>query len=111
MVRLLTVRDCPRVDRRAKPPICRQVPISRHIVRAAPERLFCLADACQYSSPDPTCSQGNGCVASGERYERALAGVSDNGPLSLHAAPSHLIRTLSPKGESGSQGERLWLSW
>jgi hypothetical protein len=52
--------------------IWRQVPGSRHIVRAAPERPFCVAGVCQYSPSDRTCSDGSGVhtVASDERHER-----------------------------------------
>jgi hypothetical protein len=51
---------------------CRSARVSRHIVRAAPERSFCVASVCRYSPLDHTCSHGSGvhAVASDERHER-----------------------------------------
>jgi hypothetical protein len=50
----LTLSGAQRPERtRAEPPIWRKIPISQHIVRAAPERLFCSVGVCQYSPPDP----------------------------------------------------------
>ena len=58
--RSVTGRECLKRSQAPEPPIWRQVPVSRHIVRAGPERPFCFADVCQYSPPDNTCSHGSG---------------------------------------------------
>jgi hypothetical protein len=39
-----------------------QVPVSRHIVRAAPERPFCFARTQPYSSPDHVCIDRSRCT-------------------------------------------------
>jgi hypothetical protein len=68
----ITLSDKGGQGERADPPIWRQVQVSRHIVRAAPERPFCVAGVCRYSPSDQTCSHGSGVhtVASDESHER-----------------------------------------
>jgi hypothetical protein len=62
MVRLLTVRDRPRVDRRAKPPICALLPICRLAPGAAPEWRFCTGLAWRAGASPPGAGKLRGVV-------------------------------------------------
>ncbi len=72
-------------------PIWRQVPVDRHVVRAAHELSSCFAECADYPPLDHMCSDGSRARGGvGRATRKVMAGVSDNGPsLPLRTARRH----------------------